>query len=374
MNHWVLKNIFIGIAVVGLYAVSSAVEWEDDKDPETLGRLLVSELLDRKDVWVQVPVLIEARPDLYQMIYEHHSGVHYAEACVGMGAVAFSATIKDATMLQAVIDRYLPTLLYGPGSSGDHVDANVYGILPLEIYQQTGDEVWLHEGLRLADVQWEKTGDEGLTAQARWWIDDMWMVASLQTQAWLATGEDVYIDRAAQLLVLYSERLQHENGLFFHGPNSPHHWGRGNGWVASALAFTLTHLPEENTHYTDLLLVYRRMMASLLTFQTENGLWRQLVDNPEAWYETSCTAMFAWAMALGVESGVLTDPAYKHAVIDAWNELTNYVDEEGRVSEVCVGTGKVNSVQFYLDRPRSVGDLHGQAPMLWLANALLDWE
>ena len=36
-----------------------------------------------------------------------------------------------------------------------------------------------------------------------------------------------------------------------------------------------------------------------------------------------------------------------------------------------VGTGKKDDLQYYLDRPRAVGDAHGQAPMLWSATALL---
>jgi unsaturated rhamnogalacturonyl hydrolase len=39
--------------------------------------------------------------------------------------------------------------------------------------------------------------------------------------------------------------------------------------------------------------------------------------------------------------------------------------------EVCIGTGKRNDIQHYLNRPRATGDTHGQAPMLWSATALL---
>jgi len=38
---------------------------------------------------------------------------------------------------------------------------------------------------------------------------------------------------------------------------------------------------------------------------------------------------------------------------------------------VCQGTGKKNDLQYYLDRERITGDLHGQAPVLWCATALL---
>jgi len=46
--------------------------------------------------------------------------------------------------------------------------------------------------------------------------------------------------------------------------------------------------------------------------------------------------------------------------------------------EVCQGTNKYNprtdgpdGKAYYLARKRNVGDLHGQAPVLWCATALL---
>jgi hypothetical protein len=45
--------------------------------------------------------------------------------------------------------------------------------------------------------------------------------------------------------------------------------------------------------------------------------------------------------------------------------------DKGNVRGVCAGTDKGPSVEYYLARPRNVGDLHGQAPVLWSASALL---
>jgi rhamnogalacturonyl hydrolase YesR len=113
------------------------------------------------------------------------------------------------------------------------------------------------------------------------------------------------------------------------------------------------------------------MMASLLRYQGEDGLWRQLLDHPEAWPETSGTGMFTFAMVTGVKNGWLDGKAYGRAARRAWLGLVKYIDEQGNVREVCAGTNKGSSVQYYLDRPRNVGDLHGQAPILWSASALL---
>jgi unsaturated rhamnogalacturonyl hydrolase len=42
------------------------------------------------------------------------------------------------------------------------------------------------------------------------------------------------------------------------------------------------------------------------------------------------------------------------------------VDRKGNVRDVCAGTGQQDDIEFYLNRPRLLGDFHGQAPVLWL--------
>ena len=42
----------------------------------------------------------------------------------------------------------------------------------------------------------------------------------------------------------------------------------------------------------------------------------------------------------------------------AWLGLCNYIDDKNDLTEVCIGTGKKNSKQYYMDRPRIAGDYH----------------
>jgi unsaturated rhamnogalacturonyl hydrolase len=116
---------------------------------------------------------------------------------------------------------------------------------------------------------------------------------------------------------------------------------------------------------------YRTMMKALLRFQDERGMWHQLIDHPDAWPETSSTAMFTFAMVTGVKHGWLDSKTYAPAARKAWLGLLAYLEPDGDLREVCEGTGKENDVQYYLDRRRIAGDLHGQAPLLWCASAFL---
>ena len=116
---------------------------------------------------------------------------------------------------------------------------------------------------------------------------------------------------------------------------------------------------------------YRKMMAALLPYQGTDGLWRQLIDHPEAWAETSSTGMFTFAMITGVKNGWLDKKQYGQAARKGWLGLVSYLEPNGDIRNVCEGTGKKNDLDYYLNRRRLTGDLHGQAPVLWCASAVL---
>ncbi len=252
-----------------------------------------------------------------------------------------------------------------------HVDNTVFGAVPLEIYIQSKQQKYLELGRQIADKQWEDPTPEGLTKQSRYWIDDMYMITAVQVQAYRATGEAKYLDRAALEMAAYLDKLQQPNGLFYHAPDVPFFWGRGNGWVAAGMAELLRSLPPNHPQRARIMEGYRRMMASLLEYQGKDGMWRQLLDHPEAWPESSCTAMFTFAMITGVKNGWLDEKRYGRAARKGWLGLVSYLDPNADLKNVCEGTGKKNDLNYYLNRARNTGDLHGQAPLLWCASALL---
>jgi len=261
----------------------------------------------------------------------------------------------------------------------NHVDNNVFGALPLELYLQTGQDKYRELGLHYADTQWaipENASSEqkawyndGYSWQTRIWIDDMFMITAVQSQAYRVTGDEKYLNRAAKEMVLY--RIQLDNGLFYHAPDAPFSWGRGNGWMAVGMAELLRILPETNPFYDEIMIGYKEMMASLLKYQSDDGMWRQIIDDPQSWKETSSTAMFTYAFITGVKNGWMYGARYGHAARKSWLTLVDYLNEDNELTEVCAGTNIKNSRSHYMNRPRIVGDLHGQAPLLWCATALL---
>jgi rhamnogalacturonyl hydrolase YesR len=313
--------------------------------------------------------------------------ISYPDVCTWMGALWFSKAIKDDALYNKLVNRFEPLFttekhLLPELRPKYHnvVDWYVFGAVPLEIYKRNKDQKYLELGLKYADNQWilpdnpneieKKWHDRGYSWQTRLWIDDMFMITAVQAQAYLVTGDKKYINRAAEEMVLYLDEIQRENGLFYHAPDAPYFWGRGNGWMAAGMAEILRMMPKDNPHRPKIEAAYKKMMQTLLRYQAYDGMWRQLIDDPTSWKETSSTAMFTYAMITGVKNGWLDKKAYGAAARKAWISLLTYLDEDYNLREVCMGTGTKNSYRHYIDRPRQTGDLHGQAALLWCAYAL----
>ncbi len=339
--------------------------------------------------------------------------IHYATVSLWVNAMECAAKMHDEALLARLVAAFEP--YYGERASvmNDyrHVDLAVVGAVPLEIAVLKGDERAKALGLRYADRQWEEPregldwGDrwydkiplaerrdwwqKGFSPQTRLWIDDMYMITLLETQAWRATGEHKYIVRAAREMCLYLERLQRPDGLFNHAPGAPFAWGRGNGWMAAGMALNLRYLDGADPARAKILAGFRKMARSLLAWQRPSGLWGQIVDDAESWDETSASAMFAYALQEGLAFGAFKPQAgvdgtegegaeedfneekIRSAVMAAYAALVTKLDEHGNLADVCAGTGWKNDRRHYMGRPRINGDPHGQAPLLWLCSALM---
>ena len=325
--------------------------------------------------------------------------VHYSVVSLWVNAIECARKANDFALVDALVHHFdsFYWLNRQARCTFRHVDYNVFGALPAEIFLVNGDRSAYDMAIDFAERQWEKPGprdplpswypsgalpyeerlawwEKGFSPQTRFWIDDMYMITFLQTQAYRITGKRNYLDRAAKEMALYLRTIQLKNGLFHHSPEAPYAWARGNGWMAAGMTLLLEYLPETDPDYKNILAGYRLMMETLLANQRKDGLWGQIVDDAESWDETSGSAMFAYAFQSGVNHGLLDASVYGPAAKKAYEALVARLDEHANISDVCEGTGPRNSREWYLGRGRVNGDPHGQAPLLWLCNALLDEE
>jgi rhamnogalacturonyl hydrolase YesR len=314
----------------------------------------------------------------------------YPKVCTWFGALRFADVTKDKKLLRQLEERFFPLLGSRKESmqTPNHVDNSVFGIVPLKLYMLTGNELYYHIGIDFADRQWtvpanprpenveryKTLSDRGLTWQTRFWIDDMYMITSVQSQAYAATKDAKYINRAAYEMTVYLDSIQRPNGLFHHERTAPFFWARGNGWMAAGMADLLKYLPENNPDRPRIMQEYRKMMETLKSYRNSEGIWNQLIDESDAWTETSGSAMYTYAMITGVKKGWLDEKEYAPVAREAWLSLLTYLNEDGNVREVCIGTNIGFTKEYYMQRPRPVGDLHGQAALLWCVDALLENE
>jgi len=359
MNVW-LKLAVFG-AVLPLAAASGAAQqdyfsnWPAGRSPEEIGKRVAEHFV----------------------VSPHQGGgtIVYSEVGTWYGALTFAQLTHDDGLRDRLIKRFEPLMPGGAEANRiprrDHVDDSIFGVVPLQIAIETRDKKYLDYGLSFADRQWENPLPNGLSHETRFWIDDMYMLTILQLEAYRATGDRKYLDRDANEMVVYLDKLQQPNGLFYHAPDVPFFWGRGDGWVAAGMAEMLRSLPEDHPQRARIMRSYRSMMAALIEYQAKDGMWRQLIDHDEAWEESSASGMFAFALITGVKNGWLDAATYGPAARKAWIAVTGFIDQNDNVTEICEGTSKKDDLEYYLERPRRTGDFHGQEPILWAASALL---
>ena len=348
-------TLFLILLAVSIGAMSVPVELQAQSKeplqiksaPEEIGTRVVSNIVDRNYGW------------------------RYQKACTYYGALIFAEATGDESITRQLQEGFQPYYRGKRKPHRGHVDYNVFGIWPFELYRQTGDERYLQIARDLADDEYRDPRPDGLTQLARFWVDDMYMVGSLQVQAYKSTGDRMYLDRAAQFLQVYIDTLQRPNGLFHHREDAPFYWGRGNGWAVAAMTEVLLVLPETHEYYPSLLDAFQRMMNTLASYQGEDGMWHQLIDDPESYPESSSTGMFLYGFISGADNGWLPIEEYKENIEKGWEALASYVNEKGEAMNVCIGTNAKDNKKHYLTRPKTDGNFHGQAAVLWASTALV---
>ena len=195
------------------------------------------------------------------------------------------------------------------------------------------------------------------------WSDDFF----LGTIAAVRDGDEDGLAAAVRLVLATAARLQQPSGLFHHDADAPTAWGRGNGFGALGLAELLTFLPDDHPDRAGILDIHRRHLEAMRVQQAPDGMWRQIVDVPGSYRETSVTAMTLTAMARGIRRGWL-DESYRPVVDRAWRALLAHVADDGTLVDVCFSTGAGPTERHYLDRPAVNGaDDRGGAMVLGAA-------
>ena len=194
-----------------------------------------------------------------------------------------------------------------------------------------------------------EAADSPIVRFARKWTDDMFMASAVLSRVGAQTKDPRYATAVGRLLTSYAASLQRPDGLFIHAVEGPHAWGRGNGFAALGVAEALQYLPDTWPDRARVLDIARRHMRGMLPHQSDDGSWRQVVDEPTSYRELTVTAMTVAVMARGVRLGWL-DASFRPAIDRGWQAVAARVGGDGSVSDVCEGTGAGAGKEYYLNR------------------------
>ena len=204
------------------------------------------------------------------------------------------------------------------------------------------------------------------------WLDDMFMALPSMAVRSQYANDPKQIDEAANIATGFFKRMwMPEKNIFRHGyvegagsqPSMA--WGRANGWAILTMCQLLDFLPENHPKRAEILDIYRKHAAGLAELQGIDGFWHQLLDRPETYNETSATAIFAYALAHGINEGWLDATTYGPVAQVAWEAVSSKINAKGEVEDVCVGTGMGFEPAYYAYRPVSVKAAHGYGPAIW---------
>jgi unsaturated rhamnogalacturonyl hydrolase len=179
------------------------------------------------------------------------------------------------------------------------------------------------------------------------WTDDMFMASAVLSRV----GTEQHGQWIHRMLTTYAAQLQRQDGLFIHAADGPYAWGRGNGFALLGATEALTHFPPSWAGRADALGIYRRHVAALATHQSDDGSWRQVVDEPTSYRELTVTAMTTAAMARGARLGWIDRDTFEPIINRGWTAVAARVNADGTVKDVCSGTGVGPTKEYYLNRP-----------------------
>lgn len=179
-----------------------------------------------------------------------------------------------------------------------------------------------------------------------WWCDALFMGPATWADLYRATGNRAYLDYmdrefwiTSNLLYrpqekLYSRDISYLNARSKNGQLI--FWSRGNGWVMAGIARTLDAMPKDYPSRPRYVEQFKQMASRIATLQGADGLWHTDLLDPDAYPapEVSGSAFYVYALAWGINQGLLDSATYLPAVKKGWKGLLDHVYQDGRLGAI----------------------------------------
>jgi len=301
----------------------------------------VKEIMTRVADW-QLDSLPEPkmRPSGNLAWYEHFD---WTNAAFYTGVMVHWQTTGDEKYLETMI-QFAEESDWMPGKRLLHADDHVIGQVYAEIYLHDATKANLNPIIETFDtiMSMSQHGKE-----LWWWCDALYMAPPTLTRLYRITGDQKYIDFMDRLWWESTDHLyDHKEHLYYRDDRykiktdgsgrrekngEKVFWSRGNGWVMGGLVRVLQDLPQDyptRQKYEDL---FKDMAARIIEFQGGDGLWHTSLLDPQGHGESSGSAFYTYALAWGVNEGLLDKDIYMPYALRGWHGLTNIVHPSGKL-------------------------------------------
>jgi rhamnogalacturonyl hydrolase YesR len=178
---------------------------------------------------------------------------------------------------------------------------------------------------------------------AWWWCDALFMAPPVWSRMYAATGDHKYIDYLDEEWVKTSDRLYDPQEHLYardstyinktEANGKKMFWSRGNGWVMGGIIRTLKYLPKDDPARAKYIEQLQQMAARVAEIQGPDGLWKAGLLDPDDYDlpEVSGSAFFTYALAAGVNEGILDKKKYRPVIEKAWAGMLHHVYADGRL-------------------------------------------
>lgn len=191
-----------------------------------------------------------------------------------------------------------------------------------------------------------------------WWCDALFMAPPVYTRLSSITGDKKYVKfMHNEYLATYDYLYDKDEHLFFRDDRyfdkreangKKVFWGRGNGWVMGGLVSILKELPENSKYRPFYEKLFKEMAGKTAELQNNNGYWSASLLDPESYPnpETSSSGFITYALAYGINSGLLDQEKYLPVVKKGWKALVKAVSPDGKLGWVQpIGENPKNVIQ-----------------------------
>ena len=181
----------------------------------------------------------------------------------------------------------------------------------------------------------------------RWtWCDALFMAPPVYARMYAVTGDRKYLDfmdreyhATYDFLYDKDEHLFYRDCRYFdqrEANGKKVFWGRGNGWVLGGLVDLLKLIPKKDVIRPFYVQLFKEMSARIITTQSADGYWHASLLDPDSYPspETSSTGFIVYALAYGVNAGLLDRDTYLPAIEKGWKAMLDAVDSQGKLCYV----------------------------------------